>query len=233
MQQLFTRLSFPLAALLALASPALAKDDVNWAPQPVPGMMIEFMHSDGTPTSHRITKVDGDNVWNTVDFDNGGVPAKNVNITYRSVITWQIHRPGEGVLRWEFDRKKLDTLWPLKVGKSVRLKTKVMLGRGKTLEAAAAQLKQTHSVTYRFHVEGRRHITVKGGTWQAWVISRIAEQRDMKGVLTYVGTRRYWLAERLGWIVRLDTDDIFPDEKKNRIATLQAVAVALPARKKK
>jgi len=108
-----------------------------------------------------------------------------------------------------------------------------MLGRGKTLEAAVAKLKQTHTITYRFLVEGRRHITVKGGTWQAWIISRVAEQRDMKGALTYVGMRRYWLAERLGWIVRLDTDDIYPDEKKNRTATLQATVVALPARKKK
>lgn len=233
MQQLVIRLCLLIAVFSAATLPALAKDDIKWAPQPVPGMMIEFMHSDGTPTTHRITKVEGNNVWNTVDFDNGGVPAKNVNITYRSVITWQIHRPGEGVLRWEFDRKKLDSLWPLQVGKSVRLKTRVMLGRGKTLEAATATLKQTHSVTYRFVVEGRRHITVKGGTWQSWIISRVAEQRDMKGTLTYVGMRRYWLAEQLGWIVRLDTDDIFPDEKKNRTATLQAKAVALPARKKK
>lgn len=232
MQQLVIRLCLSIVALSAVVAHALAKDSAKWAPQPLAGMMIEFMHTDGTLAKHRITKVEGNNVWNTVDFDNGGVPAKNVNITYRSIITWQIYRPAEGVIRWEFDRKKLDTLWPLQVGKSVRVKTKLMLGRGKTLEAAAAKLKQTHSITYRFVVEGRRHVTVKGGTWQAWVISRVAEQRDMKGTLTYVGMRRYWLAERLGWIVRLDTDDIRPDEKKNRITTMQATAVALPARKK-
>lgn len=216
--------------LPAAAFGALAKEKSAWGPRPVVGTKMIYTHSDGTPTTHLIEKIEGDNVWNTVNFDNGGAPATNRNVTYRSIVTWELHRVGEGVIRWDFDRNQLARLWPLKVGNAVRLTARVLLGKGKTREAALAALKQTHSVTYRFVVEGRRHVTVPAGTFQSWVILRIAEQRDLEGKLTFVAMRRYWLAEDLGWIVRLDSDTIYQDAKANRVASLTAKAVALPSK---
>lgn len=221
-----------VAAGLLFAPAAVARDVPDWKPLPVAGTKIIFTHSKSGDTTHDITKVDGDDVWNSVRSMADGKPRVHNNITFRSILTWQLHREGAGILRWKFDRKKLASLWPLKVGNNVRLKADLYLGRGKTFEEAEKDLKLADRVTYRFRVEGRRHVTVPGGKFQSWIILRIAEQRDLKGTLKYVSVRRYWLAEKLGWIVRLDSDSMAADEKGNSIATLKAKAVALPSKKK-
>jgi len=220
-----------LTALTLLVAPAAARDVPTWKPLPVAGMQIVYGFSKGSDTTHVITKVDGDDVWNTVRSQVDGAARVHNNITFRSILTWQLHREGAGILRWKFDRKKLASLWPLKVGNQVTVKADLYLGRGATFQAAEKALKLADRVVYRFRVEGRRHVTVPGGTWQSWIILRIAEQRGLDGKLKYVSVRRYWLAERLGWIVRMDSNSIAADAKQNSTALLRAKAVALPAKK--
>ena len=94
-----TASSLSIVCLLAFAaqSPTSARDVPGWKPVPAAGMKIAYKHSDGTATTHTIEKVDGDDVWNTVQFVEGGTRLTNHNITYRSVLTWYLHREGEGV----------------------------------------------------------------------------------------------------------------------------------------
>jgi len=216
---------------IAGLSPAIAHDVPRWKPLPAAGMKITYKHSDGTATTHTIEKVDGDDVWNVVRFVENGDRLTNHNITFRSVLTWYLHRKGEGVLRWDFDRARLASLWPLKVGNSVHFRARLLLGKAKTKEAAEAALNPMQTVDYSFTVEGRRHVTTKAGTYQAWIILRIGETRDLKGKLVNVLIRRFWIAEDLGWIVRLDSHSIRPEPGRSNRATLQAEAVALPAGK--
>lgn len=239
MQKLLGPIS--LASLIAIGLSACATQP---PPPPKPdyvppkvGLVIIFGHmadGKGDPTKpdsrHEITGNDGDTVLNTVTgLSKDGVVRQNR--TLRSIVSYRIFQPGDGIFVDEIDADKVRSLWPLEPGKTVTTTERRLLGLGKTEKAANARLKPHGTTSHVFKVLRFEKVTVPAGTFDSVVFQRITTERNQKGDVTIVSDKTYWVARNLNWIVRLDTRNTRPG-RPTRNATLRALKVTQAGAKK-
>lgn len=203
---------------------------------PKPGFQIRFASVvDGkvVPTriaaTHVVQRWDGDSVI----FRNRAVTSTtneryvNVNKSWRGVLTYSLHRVGKGIIHDQIDRQALEKLWPFEVGKSLSTRFKRFSAEGKTLKAAWEKAEHTTTLVQRWRVLRRESITVPAGRFDTIVVERKWELLDLDGKRFEKGTRLFWFAPSIGWIVKLDFE-ISEGDAKGHKSGIEALSVRQP-----
>lgn len=201
---------------------------------PAPGLVVIYSYVEdgkGDPskpdTRQEIVAINGDNVVNVVtDLSSG---TKRDSRTYRAIVTDRVHQRGDGIVVEEIQAEMIGRLWPLAPGKSAKSTGRRLMGRGRTEKSAQARLKPVGRIDYVFRVLRRETVSVPAGTFDTIVFQRVATIRDLKGKVTLVSDKTYWLALDLAWLVRLDTTNTRPGRPATK-ARLAAIKVIRPSR---
>lgn len=195
---------------------------------PAPGLVVIYSYvadGKGDPskpdTRQEIVSNSGDFVVNVVTDLTGGTV--RVSRTYRAIVTDRVHQRGDGIVVEEIQQDMIGRLWPLAPGKIAKSTGRRLLGEGRTEKIAEGRLKPVGRIDYVFKVLRREKVIVPAGTFDTVVFQRVATIRDLKGKISLVSEKTYWVAPDLGWLVRLDTVNTRPGHPatKARLAALK------------
>lgn len=201
---------------------------------PVPGLVVVYSYVEngkGDPSKpsirQEIVSNDGDFVVNIMtDLKDGTLRDSR---TFRAIVTERVYQRGDGIIVERIQQDTLRRLWPLAPGKTAKSTGQRLFARGRTEKFAENHLKPAGRIDYIFRILRREKLVVPAGTFDTVVFQRVATIRDMKGKISLVSDKTYWLALDLGWLVRLDTVNTRPGHPAVK-ARLTAIRVTRPGK---
>ena len=204
--------------------------------KPRPGFQIRFASVvDGKVVPNRIASTHVVQRWDgdSVVFRNRAVTSNtneryvNVNKSWRGALTYSLHRVGKGIIYDKVDRLALERFWPFTVGKSLTMRSKRFVGAASTLKASWEKAAHTTTIVQRWRVLRRETITVPAGRFDTIVVERRWELLDLEGKRFEAGTRLFWFAPSIGWIVKLEFEITEGDAKALK-SGIEALSIRQP-----
>lgn len=223
-----------LAALAGCATPDVPKSEppaVVYA-WPAPGLTVDYSHvanGKGDPAKAAVRQVilsnDDEYVVNhVIDLENDSVRESR---TFRALITDRVYQRGDGLVVERIQPERLRLLWPMVPGNTATSTGRTYFGRGRTERIAARNLRRTGTSTTVFKILRREWLTIPAGTFDTIVVNRVTTQKNLRGVVTGVSDKTYWIALDIRWLIRLDTVNTKPGQPAER-ASLVAIRVVRP-----